>query len=137
MAFPTTAQGIESVFVPAVATEQSVSLGNVGIARDTYGGIQVGRFELVYRAISESARDAFFTDFDTDPGSFAFTWQMDSSSHTVVYAGAPQAVYRVDADAWDVFVRLLKVPELGGTIDDQGGTAIDDQGGTDIENQAA
>lgn len=137
MAYPSTVPGIESFFEPAVGHSASRARGGAGLAKDTYQGRQTGTFNLVYRALTQTEKDAFFTDFDSDPGSFSFTWTLGGSTHTVVYESQPVAILRQDGNAWDVFVRLAKIPALGADIDDEAGDPLFMESGVDLENEAA
>ena len=114
MTIATLDQGIESRFVPQRGIRQATSLAGETTTVDDYKGRETGIFQLVYRAVSESAKDGFFTEYDTNYLSeFTFTFDMDSTTHTVIYARQPIATFRQDANAWDVEVRLAKIPVFG------------------------
>ena len=114
MTIATLDQGVESRFIPQQGIRQTTSLGGETTTVDYYKGRETGVFQLVYRAVSESAKDGFFTEYDSNYLSeFSFTFDMDRSTHTVVYASQPIATFRQDANAWDVEILLAKIPVFG------------------------
>lgn len=101
-----------------------VSDAGVAVTRDRHQGIRAGRFELVYRTLTEAERDAFWTDYDGDPGEFTYTWPEDSTTHQVVYEGRPEARFRQDFNRWDLFVFLALVPDFSGNLLLEDGDAL-------------